>query len=148
RAGPQAKTHALHPSIQQATQAREVEVLRSFASNYFHFNCYGPLECSVGIDSLAGHHVRRKSGFIPEKYACNSCRGVKRRDRPVAVAERSALILRLGCSSALIHWQIAVRLNPCVAMIFDADCPSRSRSTAIRRIASKVWWSKILSSLF
>ena len=43
RAGPQAKTHALPPSVQQAAIAREVEVLRPVASHCFHFKRYGPL---------------------------------------------------------------------------------------------------------
>ena len=37
------KAHALHPPIQRATQAREVEVLRSNAANYSRINCYSPL---------------------------------------------------------------------------------------------------------
>src|SRR4029434_2512338 len=42
-ARPQEKAHALHPSLQQAAQTREVEVLRSLKTDCFYFNCYGPL---------------------------------------------------------------------------------------------------------
>jgi hypothetical protein len=37
------ETHALHPPVQQAGQTREMEVLRSIASNYSRFNRYRPL---------------------------------------------------------------------------------------------------------
>src|SRR6185369_11470555 len=41
--GPEAKAHAIHPPVQQATQAREVEVLRHSAPNYSRINRYSPL---------------------------------------------------------------------------------------------------------
>ena len=43
--GSEEKAHAIHPPVQQATQAREVEVLRHRATNYSRFNCYSPLVC-------------------------------------------------------------------------------------------------------
>src|SRR5690349_8594575 len=41
--GPEEKAHAIHPPVQQATQAREVEVLRHSAPNYSRINRYSPL---------------------------------------------------------------------------------------------------------
>ena len=38
------KAHALHPRVQQGTENREVEILRSDTSNYSPINCYSPLE--------------------------------------------------------------------------------------------------------
>jgi hypothetical protein len=43
RARPEKKTHALHPPIQQTSQACEAEVFRCIASHYSRVNRYRPL---------------------------------------------------------------------------------------------------------
>ena len=48
----QPQVHAIHPSVQQEAQIRDVEVLRSISTNYCRFNGYRPL-VSPNIDSEA-----------------------------------------------------------------------------------------------
>src|SRR4029079_14681216 len=72
--GPEAKAHAIHPPVQRATQAREVEVLRHSAPNYSRINRYSPLVSMMALIGLCESHLAlaQKKYKIEETPAGNS----------------------------------------------------------------------------
>lgn len=56
----EAKTYTLYRSVQQTTQAGEVEVLRSDAPYYSRINCYGPHLCYYEIPGERHARLNRK----------------------------------------------------------------------------------------